>query len=431
MTEHQLAVVVGDLDLSRLVCAELRHAGTEVRHLLQPTEAELTAALTPEVSAVAVLVRGDVVALRYALLTEHVRPHVRLIVTLFDRTVGDQLLRVVPNCLVTSPADVAVPSIIAGCLSDDLLVVDGSQRPPFVLRGGAGGAVEDGWQAPRPRRLWRGRLRSHEESSSMMLVGLAGLAGILTTDWALSVLVLHERGIVALFTGARVLATVGGLDPTLQAPDWYLVVSTLLTLMTIALTAIFTAGVVNRLLTPRYTSIVGRRTVPRRGHVVVIGLGQVGIRLSLQLRALGIPVVAVERDRTAANLELAKSAKIPTLLGSAAERRVLERLGLDRAVALAAMGSDDLDNVEVAIAALAVAPDLRVVLRAGEGDVINESQSLFSIGQVRDVSALTALAVTRGLVGSPPASVFQQGHRVAAFDGLVQSSPFRAERCTC
>jgi hypothetical protein len=388
-------------------------------------------ALTPDVGAVAVLVRGDVIALRYALLTEHVRPQVRLVVTLFDRTVGDQLLRVVPNCLVTSPADVAVPSVIAGCLADDLLVVEGGHRPPVVVRDAPGGALTEPWQVPRSRGTWLRQLRTYDESSRMMLFGLAGLLGLLATDWAMGVLVLHERSVVALFNGARVLATVGGADPAHRAPDWYLLVSTLLMLMTIMLTALFTAGAVNRLMSPRYTSIVGRRILPRRGHVVVIGLGQVGIRLSMQLRALGIAVLAVERDRASPNLDLARSAGIPVLLGSGADRGLLERLGLDRALALAAMGSDDLDNVEVAIAALAVAPGLRVVLRAGEGDVIKESQSLFSIGQVRDVSALTAFAVTRALVGAPQASVFQQGHRIAALDGAVLASPLGSQRCAC
>jgi hypothetical protein len=74
------------------------------------------AALTSEVGAVAILVRGDVTALRYALLVEHLLPEVRLVVTLFDQTVAEQLVRVVPNCQVISPANVAVPSIIGACV---------------------------------------------------------------------------------------------------------------------------------------------------------------------------------------------------------------------------------------------------------------------------------------------------------------------------
>ena len=93
--------------------------------------------------------------------------------------------------------------------------------------------------------------------------------------------------------------------------------------------------------------------------------------------------MALERDPRAVNLRLARAAKVPVLIAHGEDREVLKKLSLHRARALAAMGSEDLDNIEVAIAALALAPDLRVVLRAGDDDVITETRSLFRIGEVR------------------------------------------------
>ncbi len=61
-------------------------------------------------------------------------------------------------------------------------------------------------------------------------------------------------------------------------------------------TAIFTAGLIDRLLDRRLTAILGSRSVPRKGHVVVVGLGNVGLRLCLVLRDLGVRVLAVETD---------------------------------------------------------------------------------------------------------------------------------------
>jgi hypothetical protein len=110
---------------------------------------------------------------------------------------------------------------------------------------------------------------------------------------------------------------------------------------------------------------------------------------------------------------------------------VLGGLGLDRAIALAAMGSDELDNIDVAIAALADAPNLRVVLRAGEDDVIAETRSLFRIGEVCDVAALTTAAVTRGLRGEAPGIVYPRDHHVASFhDGREVPYVFGG-RCLC
>ena len=381
-----IVVVIGALDAARRACDALRRQDRTVVHLLEPTEDDLRATLadadadpdsdaagTGTVEAVAILVRGDVNALRYALLVEHLRPAVRLVVTVFDRTVADQLVRVIPNCQVTSPADVAVPSIVEACLDD---------RP---LRRAS--------PTTRALRLLAGQARSHDSASRILLTGLAGLLTVLAAEWALAAGVLHQSAAEALYTASRIVSTVGLVDRG-DAPGWYLVVSGLGMMLTIGFAALFTAGVVERSLSGRSAGIVGARILPRRDHVVVVGLGQVGLRLCLSLRGLGIPVVAVERDPDAANLRLAKAARIPVLIAHAEDRAVLDRLGLSRARALAAMGAEELDNVEVAIAALASAPELRIVLRAGDSDdVITETRSLFPIGAVVDISALTAQAV--------------------------------------
>lgn len=431
------AVIVGDLEVTRLTCSALSARGVEVVHLLHPSDRELREQLTGDVDAVAVLLRGDVAALRYALLIEHLRPGVRLVVTLFDRTLSDQLLRVVPNCQITSPADVSAPSIIAACLSDDVLAVYRTGERLWRITDGPDGvqALPHKPAHNRARIVLRhvaGQLRPYDDTSRILLLGLAGLVAVLLTDWILSSLIVHHSLIASFYAATRVVATVGPGEADLDKHNWYLAVASGLMLVTIVLTAIFTAGVVNRILSARSAGIFGRRTVPRRDHVVVVGLGQVGLRVADKLlNTLHVPVVVIERDPSAPNLERAKAAGIPVLIGRADERAMLSRVGLPHARALAAMGSNDLDNVEVAINALAVAPDLRVVMRAGEDEVIAETRSLFRIGQVRDVSALTAGATALALLGSAPLAVYARGGEIAAFDGAGESHIALAGRCDC
>ncbi len=423
MAEQPRAVVVGNIEVARRTCSELVEHGFVVTHLLHPTDSEMRATLTSAVSAVAILVRGDVTALRYALLVEHLLPEVRLVVTLFDQTVAEQLVRVIPNCQVTSPANVAVPSIIGACVGPGVLAVAALGGVPTMVL-----AADEGIEMrPWPRRGWLRRLpgalsgqaRPHDEATRILFIGLSGLAGILIVDWLLAVTVLHETGIRAWYAATRVIATVGPGDADAHAPSWYLVFASISMLLTIAFTAVFTAGVINRLLSSSSIGIIGFRTVPTRDHVVVVGLGQVGLTLCIELRKLGIRVVAVERDPGAVNLRLAKAANVPVLIANAQDRDVLNKLALHRARSLAAMGSNDLENVAVAIAALAVVPDLRVALRSGDDEVITETRSLMRIGEVCNVSALTAYAVTLGLVGQPPSVVYAQGHQLCAVPFVV------------
>ncbi len=402
MRPGSTVVIIGDLEVARRSCEALRQAGFTLVHILRPTDDEVRAVIDASVAAVAVLVRGDVIALRYALLIEYLRPDVRLVVTLFDRTVSEQLVNAVPNCVVTSPAEVAVPTIIEACLGQSLVV----RRRRIV----------------RCYDVIRTQLRPHDTSSAILMAGLCGLVLTLGLDWLVTTLALHFSPVDSFYAATRVIATVGPGESTGSTPHWYLVFAGLSMLATIGWTALFTAGIVNLLLSSRSVGLVGRRTLPRRDHVIVVGLGQVGLRLCLSLRALGVSVVAIERDPRAANLRLAKQANVPVLIGHAEDRAVLNRLGLARARAVAAMGSDDTDNIEVAIAALAVCPEVRAVIRAGEDEVIAETRSLFHIGQVVDVSDLTAQAITSAIVtdsaaGSKPAN--------------GSESPAFIERCGC
>ncbi|MEU0842621.1 NAD-binding protein [Streptomyces sp. NPDC005962] len=100
------------------------------------------------------------------------------------------------------------------------------------------------------------------------------------------------------------------------------------------------------------------------------------------------------------------------LTGHGGDRAVLEQLHIRRARALAAVGSDDLDNIAVAIAAHGVSPATRVVLRAGEHEAIAETRSLLRVGSIRDVTSLAAAYITARLRGGQAAGVLAYKHDV-------------------
>jgi voltage-gated potassium channel Kch len=225
----------------------------------------------------------------------------------------------------------------------------------------------------------------------LLLAGSTGLAAVLIGDWAWLAGVAGRSPAEAFEEAARVVATVGPVAEHMGSA--YGVWAGIAMLSTIVFTAMATAGLVDRLFEPRLVGMFGRRRAPRSGHVVVVGMGQVGLRLCAELRAMNIPVVGVERNPEAPHLRLAYSLQIPVLLGFGADRGILERAGLPRARALAAVCSDDLDNVAVAVAAAAVAPRVPVVLRAGEQEAVVETRALLPLGVTRDVTQMAATYV--------------------------------------
>nr|WP_257101695.1 NAD-binding protein [Streptomyces sp. alain-838] len=426
-------VVIGG-DMARRVCGLLQSASHTVCHLAQPTDDELRAALDREVAGVAVLFEDDAESLRYALAVEHLCPKVSLVVSVFDRTVGEQPERVVPNCQVTSPAEVAAPVLLAACLAPDLIALDRTPSGHVGARWAEDGIRVETYRAPHALRMraligrFRGQLRPHDGSSRIMLTGLAGVLAVLLADWAWLVMLHHRPPVEGLFEAVRTVATVGPADA--HGSTAYLLFAGLAMLATVAFTAVFTAGMVERLLGLRSIGVVGSRTLPRTGHVVVVGLGQVGLRLCTRLQELGFGVTAVERDTKAPNLRLAKALGIPVVTADARDKFVLRELGLHSAQAMAAVASDDLDNLAVAVAARAVAPDLRVVIRAGDHEAIAETQSLFRVGTVHDLPSLSAAYTAASLTGLRPRGVLAHARRlpVQHGDGTFTEWP-HAPRC--
>jgi hypothetical protein len=135
-------VVIGDTTVARRVCSSLAQRGHEVRHVPGPDDDELRESLDgTSVRGIAILLQDDVDALRYALAAAHIHPSAPMMVTIFDRTIGDQLARFLPQCDVTSPADLAAPSLAGPCIQPGLLAVTRAGDLPRGIR--TAGAVLD------------------------------------------------------------------------------------------------------------------------------------------------------------------------------------------------------------------------------------------------------------------------------------------------
>ena len=87
----------------------------------------------------------------------------------------------------------------------------------------------------------------------------------------------------------------------------------LLSLVGAAIVAVVYAFITDALIRSRLLQTLGRRTVPGniRDHVIVAGLGSIGYRVALGLRARGVPVVIVEVSDESRFVSPARAAGIP------------------------------------------------------------------------------------------------------------------------
>jgi voltage-gated potassium channel Kch len=365
-------LLLGHGELARAVVEGAEVRGARVRALRTYTDRELRRELALA-DAVAVISRDDAEALRAALLVEHIRPGVPLVASVFDRTVAQQLRAAVPNCQVLSLADAVKDELVEACVGEHAV----ARRPPW----------------------FRMALRPVDASARLLLSGLVALCALLVLELAIGLLALHEPFDRALYAATNVLGTVGPNGAVEHGPAWVRIVSSASAVLTLAGAAAFTAGLVDRVTSRRLVTQLGPRTPPRRDHVLVVGLGQVGLRLCFELRRRRIPVLAIECHRDHHHVTIARRAGIPVVIGHGEDRALLEALGAPHARALAAVTSDDVVNVAVAVASRAVAPGVNVVLRAGDDDLASESRFLFHVGRVVDANRvageqLSSLATT-------------------------------------
>jgi hypothetical protein len=357
--------------LGETLVRRLSAAGVSTQLSDPPTDADAKTVLEQGGwTAAAIVTRDDALALRLTLLCAHLQPALPLWATIFDRTIVHQLRAAVPAVRLLSPSEMAATALADACLA----------------------------QGVQPRPRWTAGLRLVDVALRLLVVAGLGLVAALVLQIVISLIALHEGFVNALFFSSRALATIADSPATDRASAWFKIISTANAFIAVGLLAVFTAALVRILSRLRLTTVFGARSAPRHGHVIVVGFGQVGFRLTQMLRGRGVPVLALEVAEHAPAVRLAPGAGLPLAIGRGDDRTTLELLGVRRCAAVAAVTSDDLTNVAIGLAANDLAPGIPLVLRLGDGDVAAETDSLLHLGAICDVHDVVADDIAREIL---------------------------------
>ncbi|MCK8434077.1 potassium transporter TrkA [Streptomyces sp. D2-8] len=213
-------------------------------------------------------------------------------------------------------------------------------------------------------------------------------------------------------------------DPALEEPKARQILQLLAGLAGMLLMPVLLAAVLEALGTFRTASALRRPPRGLSGHVVLLGLGKVGTRVLARLRELDIPVVCVEEDPEARGIPLARRLRVPTVLGDATQEGVLEAAKIHRAHSLLSLTSSDTTNLEAALYARSVKPDLRVALRLYDDDfatVVHRTLRTAhprALTRSRSVSSLAAPAFAGAMMGRQVLGAIPVERRVLLFAAL-------------
>jgi Trk K+ transport system NAD-binding subunit len=261
-----------------------------------------------------------------------------------------------------------------------------------------------------PRRKLAFTNRVMRQASVALEEGNKSLAIVLASLFALLVaatIVMHlayrlprGQGHLGLLNSAyftmETVATVGYGDYSFMAQSPAMrVFGIFLIALGVTLVSATFALLTNILVSRRIERSLGRREVPGMvDHVVVIGLGSVGISVARGLVAQGQRVVVIERDANNRYLAQARSIGVPVVIADATQVHTHRMVNLHDAIAVAVLTSADLTNIE---SGLAIRESLGerwehvpVVLRVFDRDLAHMMELSFGFRHVRSTSALAA-----------------------------------------
>jgi Trk K+ transport system NAD-binding subunit len=207
----------------------------------------------------------------------------------------------------------------------------------------------------------------------------------------------HDLSFVsALYFTVETIATVGFGDFSFSAqPVWMEVFGICLILAgTTIVTTIF-ALLTNALVSRRISASLGQAQIPgMTGHVVMVGLGAVGMQVLDGLLQRGRQVVVVERDETNRYLNQVRQLGVPMVLGDSTLGQTLDSVNLAQASSVAIMTSDDMTNIETGLAVRdrlgAQWSEVPVILRVFDRDLGSRLEETFDFRHVWSTVAIAA-----------------------------------------
>ncbi len=220
--------------------------------------------------------------------------------------------------------------------------------------------------AHQQRTRTRRELRMFTHRLSLLLTALVGLIILGTAAFTIS------EGASVAYSFAWTLDTVTTLgaiqDPHDAAGQVVVVLLELFGIGTLfyglaTVAEFFVSGQLSGLLTERRTQ---RMIDAYTDHYIVCGFGRVGRQVSRDLRAAGVPHVAIDQEPS--HRDEAEAMGVRYLESYAAEDEVLIGAGIERARAVIACVDSDADNIFITLSARELRSDILIIARASAED---------------------------------------------------------------
>ena len=269
--------------------------------------------------------------------------------------------------------------------------------------------------------------RAMRDEVNPMLFPALGLTLFLTVGSATMVRFNYQNPrmswIDALYFTSETITTVGfGETPFGQQSTFLRLFVIGLMFSGVIVTAIVVAFLADLLLSQRFLQTAGLRRARRmRDHVVVVGLGSVGIRVVTDLAAAGYDVLVIEHDENNRYLPTCAEFDVPVIFGNATMRQTLESARVERARGVAVL-TQDMPSIETGIVLLEILGSetkVPIVLRVQGRALSKAVNQRFGFENVRSTVDLAAPWFIGAAMGLHVLGTFWVGQRSFMVGGML------------
>ncbi|WP_041763957.1 TrkA family potassium uptake protein [[Leptolyngbya] sp. PCC 7376] len=204
----------------------------------------------------------------------------------------------------------------------------------------------------------------------------------------------------ALYFSVGMITGAGGKEEVAElAPDWVKLFTAIMMVVGAGVIGICYALINDFILGSRIRQFWDATKIPNQNHFVICGLGGMGMAIARQLHQQGHDVVVLEDDHKNRFLNSARALGIPVIITDASVGDSLHDAYISRAEALIAATSQDMTNVEIALSAKAIRPDLSVIVRIQDANFAQSAQEVFDFDLVLSPTELSTHSFAAAALG--------------------------------
>lgn len=392
----------------------VRDAGATV-HLADARDIDsLRLAGLSEARALLAVTSSDLVNLEIAMDAVEDGTSARVVIRLFDQSLAARLHkesgidRTLAMSLVAAPSFAAAaldPSVIGAFKWNEVQYTLVRTHPP---RGDDIGLADDLVARPqksqrdpripgvRPILTVREFFGSIPNSLKIALLLISILAAVSTGVFCFG---MKLSMIDSLYFVITTLTTTGYGDINVSREEtWVKLYTCMMMVFGTAGVAVIYSIITDYIVSTRFDELAGKQRVTASGHIIVVGLGNVGRRTVEYLCHMGYQAVAIDADATARDRKLLPES-VHFLVGDGREMEVLERAGVDRCSAVIAVTDNDATNLSVGLSAKKMNPSLRAVTRIFDAAFARKVEGVLNIDAALSASKLSAPSFVAAALG--------------------------------